>query len=320
MANNNVKLSTYLANEIAWGRVTGKPSYYDAKAIKSITRSGTTFTYTCMDGTTGTFTQQDNNTTYTFTNKAATLAWNTAVTVATVGGVDITVKLPANPNTDHYAWADITGKPSTFTPSSHTHNYAGSSSAGGAANSANILNAYASIGSSTTDHGVALKNWFTTNKSTAPRNSIISFYSSTSNNGSQYIGYFLSGYADNPYGGFFVCHYNNPYYVGIQDGVYTQQHILTSTNYTTYTVTKTGSGASGSWGISITGSASSATNSDTVDSLHASSFARSLASQSVTFNSLASSYPSATWQRVLQTGSLTRSSALQKILTDNQDL
>lgn len=33
-------------------------------AIKSITRSGTTFTYTTLGGTTGTFTQQDNNTTY----------------------------------------------------------------------------------------------------------------------------------------------------------------------------------------------------------------------------------------------------------------
>ena len=30
-----------------------------SKAIKMITRSGTTFTYTCLDGTTGTFTQQD---------------------------------------------------------------------------------------------------------------------------------------------------------------------------------------------------------------------------------------------------------------------
>lgn len=30
-----------------------------SKAIKTITRSGTTFTYTCLDGTTGTFTQQD---------------------------------------------------------------------------------------------------------------------------------------------------------------------------------------------------------------------------------------------------------------------
>lgn len=33
-------------------------------------------------------------------------------------------------------WSGITGKPSTYTPSSHTHNYAGSSSAGGSANSA----------------------------------------------------------------------------------------------------------------------------------------------------------------------------------------
>ena len=33
-------------------------------------------------------------------------------------------------------WSGITGKPSTFTPASHTHNYAGSSSAGGSANSA----------------------------------------------------------------------------------------------------------------------------------------------------------------------------------------
>ena len=50
------------AGSVAWGSITGKPSYYDAKAIKSITRSGTTFTYTCLDGSTGTFTQQDNNT------------------------------------------------------------------------------------------------------------------------------------------------------------------------------------------------------------------------------------------------------------------
>lgn len=35
-----------------------------SKAIKSISRSGTTFTATALDGTTSTFTQQDNNTTY----------------------------------------------------------------------------------------------------------------------------------------------------------------------------------------------------------------------------------------------------------------
>lgn len=46
---------------IGLGNVT---NYDQAKAIKSITRSGTTFTYTCLDNTTGTFTQQDNNTNY----------------------------------------------------------------------------------------------------------------------------------------------------------------------------------------------------------------------------------------------------------------
>lgn len=39
-------------------------NYDQSKAIKNITRSGTTFTATALDGTTFTFTQQDNNTTY----------------------------------------------------------------------------------------------------------------------------------------------------------------------------------------------------------------------------------------------------------------
>lgn len=43
----------------------GKVANYDqSKAIKSITRSGTTFTATTLDGTKFTFTQQDSNTTY----------------------------------------------------------------------------------------------------------------------------------------------------------------------------------------------------------------------------------------------------------------
>lgn len=39
-------------------------NYDQSKAIKSISRSGTTFTATALDGTTFTFTQQDSNTTY----------------------------------------------------------------------------------------------------------------------------------------------------------------------------------------------------------------------------------------------------------------
>lgn len=45
-------------------------------------------------------------------------------------------------------WSGVTGKPSTYTPSSHTHNYAGSGSAGGSANSAVKLDT-ATAGSAT---------------------------------------------------------------------------------------------------------------------------------------------------------------------------
>ena len=80
------------ANSVAWGNVSGKPSTYppsshthtpaqvglgnvanldQSKAIKSITRSGTTFTATALDGTTSTFTQQDTNTTYSVATSSA---------------------------------------------------------------------------------------------------------------------------------------------------------------------------------------------------------------------------------------------------------
>lgn len=51
------------------------------------------------------------------------------------------------------AWSNVTGKPSTFTPSNHTHNYAGSSSAGGAATSANKVNAALTINLNGTSQG-----------------------------------------------------------------------------------------------------------------------------------------------------------------------
>lgn len=66
-------------------------------AIKSITRSGTTFTYTKLDGTTGTFTQQDNNTTYTGgtgISVSGTTISNTGVT--SVNGSTGAVTISAN--------------------------------------------------------------------------------------------------------------------------------------------------------------------------------------------------------------------------------
>lgn len=50
--------------------------------------------------------------------------------------------------------------------------------------------------------------------------------------------------------------------------------LLHAGNYTTYTVTKTGGGASGTWPISISGNAASATNADKLDGYHENSFFR----------------------------------------------
>jgi hypothetical protein len=49
----------------------------------------------------------NDNTTYSFSNGGPTLAWNTTSTVGTVGGVALTVKMPANPNTNTtYSFTD----------------------------------------------------------------------------------------------------------------------------------------------------------------------------------------------------------------------
>lgn len=50
-----------------------------------------------------------------------------------------------------YVWSEIGSKPSTFPPSDHTHNYAGSSSAGGAATSATKLSTARKIGNANFD-------------------------------------------------------------------------------------------------------------------------------------------------------------------------
>ena len=109
--------------------------------IKGLSVSGRTITYTKGDGTTGTITTQDTDTN----------TWRPLGTTADTACAGNDSRLSnARPASDVYAWAkasskpsyswsEITGKPSTFTPSGHSHNYAGSSSAGGAANSANRI-------------------------------------------------------------------------------------------------------------------------------------------------------------------------------------
>lgn len=70
------------------------PAYVGGGTVKGATVGGTAVT---LDSATGILQFPAYP---TATNKAATLAWNTTSTIATVAGTDITVKLPANPNTD----------------------------------------------------------------------------------------------------------------------------------------------------------------------------------------------------------------------------
>ena len=105
---------------------------YASKAFKSVVVGGTTITadnhedsLELVAGNNITLTGNATNdkvtisakdTTYTFTNKAATLAWGTTSTIATVGGTDVTVKMPANPNTDtHHIAKNIVAAGSTAT-------------------------------------------------------------------------------------------------------------------------------------------------------------------------------------------------------------
>lgn len=79
-------------------------------------------------------------------------------------------------------------------------------------------------------HSAALKSLFNENKTSIPRNKFISMLSSAYDNTSYYMGYFLNGYNNNPYGGFFVAHYDTAYYVGISNGSFTQHRLVYSTD------------------------------------------------------------------------------------------
>ena len=85
----------------------------DNSAIASITRNGTIFTATRRDGTTFTFNQQDNNT------------WN-SLSTSQAGYVakapnDTNKFLRGDATWAKVTWDNIDGKPTNFSPSTHTH-------------------------------------------------------------------------------------------------------------------------------------------------------------------------------------------------------
>ena len=80
-ANSYAKQMTWdgSTGNLAVTSINGYTIYDHSKAIKAITRSGTTFTYTCLDGTTGTFTQQDNDTTNVLNQRSTYITGSQAI-------------------------------------------------------------------------------------------------------------------------------------------------------------------------------------------------------------------------------------------------
>ena len=87
---------------------------------------------------------------------------------------------------------------------------------------------------------------------------------------------------------------------GSTTGKWTIKALLDSSNYTTYTVKKDGTGASGTWGINISGNAATATNADKLDGYHETTFFRHR-------GSYGKSYTDASTDYVLNPGTYTTS-------------
>ena len=142
------------AGGVAWGNISGKPSTFtpsshthtksqvglgnvdntadSAKSVKYATSAGSTSNV--IDVGAGSdnksrhvwFSNTNPETSRVYSDK---FQYNPATDVLTVGSITGSASSAAS-----VPWSGVTGKPSTFTPSSHAHNYAGSNSAGGAAN------------------------------------------------------------------------------------------------------------------------------------------------------------------------------------------
>ena len=89
--------------------------------------------------------------TASYANSAGSVAWaNVSGRPSSMPASDVPAWAKAS-SKPSYSWGEITGKPSTFTPASHSHNYAGSSSAGGNANAAVKLATARKIGNASFD-------------------------------------------------------------------------------------------------------------------------------------------------------------------------
>lgn len=177
-------------------------------------------------------------------------------------------------------WSGITGKPATYPPSSHTHNYAGSSSSGGIAWNANALHLNPQTRQTSANYDLTNSNTYayrinyslatstmTTGKPPTDGHILTFGWDYDAGLGAQLaIGntknnhLYLRGSAS--------VTANNKASSSWEDW----RTVLDSSNYNSYAPTKTGTGASGTWGISVTGNAATATKLATARSINGTNF------------------------------------------------
>ena len=236
------------ANSVPWSGVTGKPSTYTPSShthkMTDISDWGSYIYDVHASRTANTVLAAPSG-----SNGSATFRKLVAADIPTLTKSKISDFPGSLPASDVYAWAkastkpsyswgEITGKPGTFTPASHSHYSL--TTIGDQRSTATSPNSY-----SNNLIFQGLKG-----------NSTIGI--SNAGNYSYVLG--LRGWNDSSGGNSHELAFNN-------SGIYTRngatswgtwKQLLDSSNYTSYTVTKSGSGASGTWSINVTGSAGSA--------------------------------------------------------------
>ncbi len=303
--------SKAVADYVTWGNVSGRPSTFTpsththtkdqvglgnvdntADANKSVKYAGSAGTATNVSGTVAdttvdaarhvwfsnntTETKRDYNDALKYNPKSNTITANITGSAASANAV---------------AWDKVTGKPSTFAPSSHTHTIAnvtglqaaldGKSNNGHThddryytesemnaklADKANASHGHNNIGCYGTNTINTVANDTTANWA-SKANSVHFYNTKDLLNGqpSQYGFLFNMAFGQSEihqiwaeHGGSLNHRYGNNKSDGTSNIEKTWRKILDSSNYSSYTVTKAGGGASGTWGISITGNAATA--------------------------------------------------------------
>ena len=239
------------ANSVPWSGVTGKPSTYTPSSHTHTVSQISDFSTHVYDATIS----RTANTVLAAPNGSSGPASFRKLVAADIPSItkgkitDFPTSLPASDvyawakasSKPSYSWSEIGSKPSTFTPSSHNHSY---------------LTLYgsrpANINFSTSTNGAGAMFHFVATSSTKtgkpPEDSNV-LQMNWDNNGGWDTQFAISnGSSTHSY----IRSQNNGTW-----GNWTT--LLDSSNYNNYSPSKTGTGASGTWGINITGASGSCT-------------------------------------------------------------